>query len=1511
MPKEKKRNRALKIIGKIAGGLIVFIIILVVGIYIFIQTDLFNKWALEFTLNKLNKSWELKENKVDAESLEGNILKGIKLNNGSITVKGDTLVKFASLDVKYDLWALLKHKINLDYVILSSPRINLLGSKDSSGKQLWNYSNLFGPPSTDTTSSPFDWDISVDKFKIENGYARIVGEYNKDFNLNNPVREKLKEFDLNNLDVTNLQLELNAKYSKENKSVNIVNLSFNTNSDFNLKKLSLVSAINITDTVTDVSALEIVTDRSELKINKVNVKDFNPLNGVNYEDFKEKIVDIKIDIAKFNFADLRFFLPDLTMLDSSVALQFEANGKYGNMNISALNLQFLNSTINLKGNIQNLQEPDSLYFDVTVSDLNLQPGDVLTILKGVSIPNYSVLGPVRGNIYYRGTVDNFYTEYDLTTGGGNVNGHTNLNLNTETYNGYVVTQRLNLGKILKNNKLNSNLNISAKFDGSGFALNKMNSSVTYSLNNSSIAGYNVSSSLGDIKTNRNNLDFKVKANSSAGSADVTGKVNISNMKDPIYVLKGKVGNLDISKFTKNASDKSSINTAFDINGRGIDLSNINGKYDFDIQKSNYSQYQIPKTPLNIQINNSGGESSLKVVTDMADINASGTFNFGAVSNSISANVKLFSDAIKNKLNSGTDSSGISASGTSHNSGDNFKFNFEINVKDSAKLNETLQPFGIVFNGAVNGNIENSSNGFKSNVIVKIKDFRYYDSTIVIRNVNTDFSFNNDYSTTENNSLSPFTIKLNTTGDKIIFGYTEIDSAKLDLDLQRSVADIRARARQDTTNSVILAGNFDMSGEKIIANIDSLKAKYGKYEAENNNTWIVSYTPGNEINFQQFAIKSQKAVVNVSGVYSLAGSSDLTIGSDNLPLATVYDAINPQDTTIVITKYKYPVQGELTKFSINYKGTIDNPEISAIVNTNVIKYNDINVGTISAKLDYKDEVITPDITFQNYENKGSLVLSGTVPYKNPLLPQDSAVEFVNNPVALKLTANNFELGYFTKLVPSVGDLRGVLIGEINAAGTASDPQLTGNLAISNGGYFFPLLGMDYGFNMKVSTADSKLIIDRISLLNANDDSKHFDIYGNIDFKGLKINDIDLKASGDMEFLDNSVEANDLGIYGSFEGGSGTPPISIKGNFQKLDVSGQFLIKDATISSVPLNGSGYDVGPDNFVYINASDSAYHTGDSLIAIGPKRYERTNPFEKYKFRLRRPETSVWDFLNLDLNVKTEKDLNIDVSFISLARSKLYGTVQVDLNLKTENKELNAYGNVEVTGNSYFRLYRDFKLKNSRITFNGPIANPSLDLRAIYSGTKTAEQYGAISSIPVEVAAFVKGSVDTPKISFKLIQDGDEITGENADGDAVTFLLFGKFKSDLTESQQSAMASGLGQSVGSYYASSYLTDALREVLPFIVGADFKYSEGDVVKNTDIQVTSEFGDATVKVGGHEVNNASYLEFTIDYPLSKLLNLNLPETLLLEIAREMLTYTSITTTDQQSRTGIKVIYKFRF
>src|SRR5438128_1275180 len=166
--------KVLKKISKYLLWFFIFMVVLLVGLYFFVQTETFSRWALEYTLGKMNKSWEDKDNRVNAESIHGNILKGLKLYNGSIVVKGDTLINFPSLEVNYDLWGLLKHRITVDLIDMDSPRIYLTSTKDKNGNLIWNYSNLF-TPSEDTTGGPFDWDVTINNLKIEKGYFRIVG----------------------------------------------------------------------------------------------------------------------------------------------------------------------------------------------------------------------------------------------------------------------------------------------------------------------------------------------------------------------------------------------------------------------------------------------------------------------------------------------------------------------------------------------------------------------------------------------------------------------------------------------------------------------------------------------------------------------------------------------------------------------------------------------------------------------------------------------------------------------------------------------------------------------------------------------------------------------------------------------------------------------------------------------------------------------------------------------------------------------------------------------------------------------------------------------------------------------------------------------------------------------------------------------------------------------------------------------------------------------------------------
>ncbi len=274
---------------------------------------------------------------------------------------------------------------------------------------------------------------------------------------------------------------------------------------------------------------------------------------------------------------------------------------------------------------------------------------------------------------------------------------------------------------------------------------------------------------------------------------------------------------------------------------------------------------------------------------------------------------------------------------------------------------------------------------------------------------------------------------------------------------------------------------------------------------------------------------------------------------------------------------------------------------------------------------------------------------------------------------------------------------------------------------------------------------------------------------------------------------------------------------------------------------------------------------------------------------------------------LKTQRNIYVSIDFDNITKDRLFGEIKADLNLKTENKEFKATGDVDILKNSYYRFYKDFKLKDSKISFDGPISNPVLDIQAVYEGTKTTEQFGTVSSIPVQVKLIIEGKLDAPKIELKLIEDGTEVSGNDAQADAITFLLFGKYKSELSSSERKSVASSLGTSVGSLYISSIVSQTVRNILPFLIDAQFKYSEGNIT-DTDVELTSELGDATITIGGKLLKEIRNFEFVIEYPLNDFLNLNLPETLLLEFSREEENNIVFGSSETTTNTGIKIVYK---
>lgn len=1486
------------------GGLVC----LVAAIIIFIQTDVFNKWALDFTLDKLNES-TYEDSRINAEEIEGNILTGLTLKHGSITVNSDTLMSFDYIQTRYSIWSLIERDIRIKKVVINSPYINAHKIKDSTGNFVWNFENIFLPSldDPDTTSTVFGWDIYLDNFKLENGFIRINGDTSLssiDPYWKSP-RQRTESFDIYSTDISNFDLEFDGSYLEDEKHISFKNISFATNSDFILNALKFEITLNEKDSITDLENLELVTGRSDIKIHKLKADKFHPFGEIDYENFGGMDVDIDIDIKKFNFDDLVYFLPDLNFLDSTVSLKLAANGKYGDLNISRLDLGLTGSNLNIAGNVKNLHDPENLYFDVAMDNFTIDPSDVKAVYKDDALPDYSQLAPVTGNIKYKGTYMSFVSVFDINTSGGFAGGNVTMDIDKESYSGYVTTNSLNLGRILKDNGLNSNLNSAVKFSGQGFDPRYMNTSVEYTITGSRFTDYDIRHSSGKINFARNIVGLDIKYASSMGIAAVTGKVNIANTNNLSYNLKGSIKDFDLSRVTKNIDDKSDLNLAFNVNGNGTSLENINGKYIFDIDNSQYGGYDIPATLVDAEIENSGENGKLLLTNEMLEIEASGNFGFSDIGAIIIYNIEKLNKYLETAV-SGDSAAALQTINTSGVSG-NLNMTYSLITKDSTKLRQILTPFGVFFNGNISGTITNDNKQFKNISKLNVRDFSYGDTTIVLKNVIGEINFENNYSSGVNTAMfNGMEIIFNTTAEKISIGRSSFDSAIIALNIADEKGKLKVSVRQDSTNFADLTGELEFAEDNILLDMDSVRLIYTGFEVQNEGNWVLSYFPNDKVEIDQLNLRSRNATANVIGLFSFYEQSDITISSHNLNLADVVDIINNADSG---TAFTIPVEGEFESLEITYKGTTDSPELTVVILSNTMKYEDTDLGIFQTDAEYKDNKLTADIIFTNSDNKGSLELKADIPYANPLSSDTTlTAELTNTNVNISLIAKDFVLDYFALLVPQISSLRGVMNADLKAEGTTSDPNLIGNLEIKNGGYLFTLTGMDYSFDMRMSTGDSKLLLENLKVYNEDDPSRHIDLSGTLDFKDLKIKDIDLAATGDMVLLDTDVEVNDLGIYGYLLGGIGTPQVKVTGSLDSIFVTGQFLVKSANITSLPLEGEGYNPEEDNFVYVNTMRDTAFVVDTTIALSPEEYALINPFERYRFYIAEDSKSN-SLLDLDLNIKTTDNVYVNIDFNNVTRDRLFGEIKADIDLKTVDGEYQAFGTVDVVGNSYYRFYRDFEVSESQIKFDGPISNPILNLRAVYEDQKTTEEAGVTTTTDVAVEVTITGEVKNPEIKLKLYQDGSEVSGSDAQGDAITYLIFGRFKNELSSSQRSSVASSLGTGIGSLYISSYLSQSIREVLPFIVDAEFKYTEGDV-NNSDIELQSELGEARIKFGGKLLKDIKNVELVIQYPLNRLLNLNLPETLLLEFAREEKKHT-LGSSEDVLTTDIKLLYKIKF
>lgn len=1481
------------------------------------QTGFFKSWLKGYIEDTYNEKFITKQSSISIGEIEGNFFSEIIIRNASVKIHDNEMLKLDLVKVKYDIFGLLDKNINVHEVILDNPTANFFRVLNDKGDTAWNVGYLFetAKDSLDEAAE-FDWTIKVERLRINNLNYVMYGALPYSAAVLNEIKPE-ESITTENLKVSSFNFEARAQYDKNAIQLWIHHLGFYSNFGFDLHGLS--GDFYLSASRAEINNLNIETSRSWIHseyifVDKVDLTNFEDLQGLASFKGKDKQLRLQMTAKQFDFDDLKAFLPQVDFLDNKLDFELRCKGIFDDITVETMNLKTLHSNFNFSGRMVNLTEPEKLWFDMRGNNLVIDARDTKIYTPGLPIPDYTHVGAVTGDVTYKGEPLNFESTFDIQSPAGSSKGFFNMNLTTPNfdYNTMVEVSNGNIGKVLQNPELESNINGTVEAKGSGFDLAVINTDVKYELRDTKLLDQKIDKSAGIINLRGYNIEMDVNYISGKFEAVTKGNVNVRDFNNPIYSMKGNVRNLDISEFTKNSSDKSNLTFAFDINGKGISPEALEGDYSINLSDSYYGEYDFLATPIDLKISTTGANDNITLTSNLVDFKANGTFKIAEIGDVIASNIVMIQNEISKKFNLDTL---LPVQVTSIVSSD-MDFNYEFRTKDSEAISKMFFLSDMYFEGSVNGDIKNSGTGFNGRSNVNIKNFTYKDTVFVLTDTKAEFVHSNtysQYSDAPKGDFGSFSSTINVDIGTLRNNENLFDSVRANFVLSNSTQTIAVSGRKDSTLSALVSGVIDLSQDSVQLKLDIADLYYNKFHIKNNDPVIVYYNPHDTertLHFHKFTLGSSIVNVDLSGKISLSGESDFSADMTNIDIPSILQYVyDPQSVYAVreSQKFKTPVKGKVRRVSLYYKGFMDDPALSLEMNTGIIRYDDIRVGRIDAFIDYANQNLATDVLVSNAQGNGSLRLIGDVPFNNPLQTPDSAtyMALLVKPLDLSLKASNFQINFFSKVIPNFSDVRGFLEGEIKATGTMADPELSGNAYIDRGRFFFSWNGLYYRFETSLKTDKSDLIVEKFSVYNDRDRARHIDIFGKINFAGLSVNDIDLSTQGDMYLLDGSSIQNRFGFYGEMLAGIGTPPIRIKGNLNDLLVSGQMVIKSAKLYFPSISSLAYDVYSDDFTYRILTDAnGFRFLDTTIVVSPEDLGNLDPFLRYNYILDSKEPSVADYITYDLDILMEKNILVNINMNSLTREELNGEFQGDLKLdnRTPDRRFQLFGRLNIVGDSYYRFYKNFRINDSYLDFIGDYNNPLLNIKAEYKNISTNASTNTQEIMFVVLD--IKGTRYKPELTLSLRDDdGASETGSDAQTKAISYLLFGS----ATPVGGTAL-SNLGTNFGSGIASSLLYEALRNVAPFILNTEVIYAGGNI-SGTDIRITSAFGDAIVKFGGKILSNINNIEVSVEYPLNKLFNINVSNNLLVEIAR---TYSnSVYNIDQGFETRAGLTYKIRY
>lgn len=1416
-PKKIKRSFIRKAFNVllVSMGIFVFLILLLFG---FSQTSTFKNYLKEFVVDLADENLN---GKLTIGSIDGTLLTSFSINNTVLTTGKDTLISAGRIKVVISPLQLLLKRIYIRSLGLSDVKINLLQNRDST----WNYENLIKPdPDTTTSKSTFDFTIIANNIKLQN--IDIVKQTFE----NRGSRERYQNLNMDNLIINDFSLDANAVLELGNNDYvfTLNNLAFTPNlTRFSLNKFSGV--FTATESFLSVRNFKLVTDSSDITIN-ARLDSVNIFGDTELIDFRNYPIRASLEAKPFNFSDLSSYINSTEILRGAPEILFSANGKFGDIRIDRLLVEYLDTKIDLNGRAQNLNKPESLYFNANIVNSSVYYKDVNELLPTLEIPKFAQLYLEDINISFDGEPQKFSSTISAKLNDGEIKLNAKMNLKPKVIEYDVTGETTNLN-LLPVIGLNTDLNSAIAIKGKGTSPQDLNASGDIKLKNTVIDSTLIDDLALKFTAANRKIDFTAEGNSKKSNIYLSSQIIFDKENVPSYSAIGNIYNLDLSKFLNDENYSSNLNFFFSAEGESFDLDSLNTRVSLGVENSRYKDFDIDFTSIDITAKTEASFREIKLVSDFIDFRIFGDFSANQAIDLVSYEASAISKVIQEKLSSlnplqvlkSTESKEEEIIEIPESAGSPIHINYEFKFKDFDLIARLIGNDRIDLVGSGEGTIDNKDNNFVITTDMKIDYFILKNGETIIYLSDSDLNLN----FVRDNRYLSFDKLLGTTsisGKRLFFGST-INNFNMDIAFNQSKLFFMAALDYDSLITASTSGAVVMSTEQQEIRINELSVIMKGLEWKNRDTLSVAFTP-ESLKFNKFTIGTGKTAINLRGSIENNKFNNLVVEADSIESYIIsnylFGANDPE----------FNLTGEFTAL---LTGTFNDPTFKSTLKLNDFSYEKNKFGSLLGYLNYKDKLFNADIKFLDTTynvNQPLLALTASLPFD--LTVGEGKTRLIESePINIALNTDNFNLAALGQLVPFVNHQAGYVKSDLKITGTYSNPKFEGGLDIGDAFFTVDYTNLDYNFNTKLQFQENKLIIESLNLMNTRMVTYpgKMSIKGDIELDGFNLANINLNVNGELSVLGKASQTTSPNLYGDLLIAAGDEWTFTYSNNRSF-FDGDIILKKTDLTYTTTENS-YDSAIKEYDFRIIEDSTKLDNEK------KRFdELIAELNKTRKITKKESTGSFDY-QLNLSIEDEADIVFVLS--EVANQKLIVVLSGDLKFEDVKGVQQVQGAFELKDGSKLEFFKTFDATGS-IRFESSIANPYLDIVATYINEYIDPRDE--SGTPQDVAVKIKingelkdigenlaknpGSIGVYIGSKNIQSDTRDTRYDNAD--AFAFILTGKFKDDLTASDKASVA-GQTNALGST-ATSFLGPILTN---FVNGA-----VGDLVSNISVSQSGEY-----------------------------------------------------------------------